>query len=492
MDKPGDVFDRHQEWADLADFVSGPSVTSIGVVHGRRRQGKSWLLRRTVRATGGIYTMALQGDRVSALDRFGDAVARASGLPKVRIRPDDWGQALTAAGQVLTRTGHQVLVIDELPYLLTHSPELPSVIQAFYDDTTNDPQAPPLKILLCGSAISIMESLLSGGSPLRGRATLDMRIQPFDFRTAAAFWEIADPDVAFHVHAILGGTPGYRSLVQRDPPETLTGLSQWLASTVLNPASALFTEDDYLLRENPRIQDRSVYYAILGAVATGHGTPTKIGGAIGRDRTALAHPLDVLVSAGFLTSSRDVRKQRGAVYRIVDPIVRFHQLITRRRLSQLEERRADQAWSDARPTFQSQILGPHFEDLSRRWVRRHADPATTGGQVGEVGYTVVADRSSRAGHEVDVVALAAGERLGRKDSRIIAIGEAKASDRPRTWSDLVRLERIRNLLVADGSDCADARLLLFGRSGFTPDLHGAAATRADVELIDLDRLYNGT
>jgi len=53
-----------------------------------------------------------------------------------------------------------------------------------------------------------------------------------------------------------------------------------------------------------------------------------------------------------------------------------------------------------------------------------------------------------------------------------------------------RLDRLRGLLVAR-ADVSRTRLLLFGRSGFAPDLLAAAQTRSNVELIDLERLYEG-
>lgn len=489
MERPSDLFDRTREWNDLREFLAGDAPIRIGIVYGRRRQGKSWLLRRVVRAAGGIYSMALEQDRVSALARLGSTLAEASGLPDARLDLSNWEEALRTARSILGRRGQRLLVLDEYPYLLEHSPELSSVLQVFHDDLRNEGEGPPLRLILCGSALSVMENLLGGNSPLRGRTQLEMRVRPFDFRTAGAFWDATDPDVAFHIHAVLGGTAGYRDLVQEAPPAVLSDFPGWLSRTVLNPSSALFTEADYLLREDPRIRDRALYHAILAAVSQGRTTPTGIGGSVGRDRTALAHPLEILTTSGFLQASQDLRKQRGVALRIADPIVRFHQLITRPRLSQFEERRFEAAWQASVATFRSQVLGPHFEELAREWVLRFAEEELLGGRVGEVGFTVIPDRKQRRTREIDVLALASGERRGLRSSRVLCIGEAKSSDRPRTVADLERLERIRSLLKEDGADCDGAHLLLFGRSGFVRALEARARTSPDVVLVDLARLY---
>src|SRR5665647_3170263 len=46
-------------------------------------------------------------------------------------------------------------VIDELPYLLAHSPELQSVIQLAVDER-RESSSPPSRLILCGSALATM------------------------------------------------------------------------------------------------------------------------------------------------------------------------------------------------------------------------------------------------------------------------------------------------------------------------------------------------
>ncbi|MEV0268621.1 hypothetical protein AB0H43_07585 [Hamadaea sp. NPDC050747] len=73
-----------------------------------------------------------------------------------------------------------------------------------------------------------MGGLLSGQSPLRGRAGLELVIQPFRYRQAAAFWGLDDPRLALLVHWVLGGTPAYRyEFTQGDAPESLADFDSW-------------------------------------------------------------------------------------------------------------------------------------------------------------------------------------------------------------------------------------------------------------------------
>ena len=61
MSKPDRVFDRDREWSGLASFASNPVRGALlGVVSGRRRQGKSFLLEALTSVTGGLYFPSLE------------------------------------------------------------------------------------------------------------------------------------------------------------------------------------------------------------------------------------------------------------------------------------------------------------------------------------------------------------------------------------------------------------------------------------------------
>ena len=81
LEKPADVFDRESQWADLADFVLSPLPgLRIAVVYGRRRQGKSYLLRRLADGAGGLYHLATEQAEAVSLRRFGESLATWAGL----------------------------------------------------------------------------------------------------------------------------------------------------------------------------------------------------------------------------------------------------------------------------------------------------------------------------------------------------------------------------------------------------------------------------
>jgi len=488
MDRPTELFAREQEWSDLTSFIEQPGPgTQLALVRGRRRQGKSYLLRRLAAAADGFYYQAVEEEKSQALDGFGAALGKYLDVPGGRLAIDSWEDALAALGDLPPKNGNAVVVIDEFPYLMSHSPELPSLLQRFIDRTRDSDRA--LRLILCGSALSVMAGLLEGTQALRGRASTDVVVRTFDYRTSAEFWGITNPTAAFLVHSVVGGTPGYRDLLPATPPKRAEDFAKWLAAGPLSPASALFREDDYLLTEERSLSDRALYHSVVAAIASGNTNQAAVAQALGREQRSVQHPLRALEDAGFVVATDDALRSRRPIYRIADPIVRFHHVVTRRDLARFEDRRTAEAWEDAQPRFRTHVLGPHFENLAREFIFRFASPGTVGGQVASVGPAVVNDTAQRTQHEVDVVALA---REQNGSSRVLAIGEAKHTTSKRTLSDLTRLEELRELIAKKHPTATTGNLLLFSGTGFESNLKTAASKRDDVELIDIDRLYNGT
>lgn len=498
LPKPVDVFDRDTEWDGLAEFAASdlPGLR-IAVVYGRRRQGKSYLLRRLAEAGGGLYHLATEQTEAISLRRFSEALTGWLRLGSA-LTFEGWESALTSAGELMTRhaeaTGAQpLLIIDEFPYLIRESPGLPSIVQALYDAAGPGASSGgqlPLRIVLCGSAISVMSDLLSGTKALRGRGALELRVAPFEYRDARAYWGIGDTEAAFLHNALIGGTPGYRELVSTPAvPEQPSRIGRWVARNVLRPSMPLFDEASRVVHEDPRIRDTAVYGSLMAAIASGESSPAKIGGLLGRQSSSLSYQLGMLESAGFIHREQDLLFDRRPVIRVADPLVRFHHLVIEPYLADLEAGRAERVWGEVTHTVASKILGPHLEALARAWVAHYARDEV-GLHVGATGQTTVPCREHKTGHEVDILALRRGVRPRTPKSGIAFLGEAKARDSRPGIGELERLEHIRRLLALGGHDADDAVLGLFSTRGFTDELRAEADRRGErLLLAGLDRLY---
>src|SRR5690348_5290622 len=94
--KPARIFDRDRDWRALVAYAENPQPEAmLGVISGRRRQGKTYLLTALAEATGGFYFEAEEAAGAEALRMLGRAIGEFSGAPG-DLRLDDWDDALTA------------------------------------------------------------------------------------------------------------------------------------------------------------------------------------------------------------------------------------------------------------------------------------------------------------------------------------------------------------------------------------------------------------
>lgn len=383
----------------------------------------------------------------------------------------------------------RVAVLDEFPFLAKASPSLPSIIQRALDPAAQHGNT-PVRLLLCGSAVSFMGKLLSGSAPLRGRAGLELIVRTLDYRLAAEFWGISDTRTAVLANAIVGGTPAYRrEFVEDDTPAGPADFDAWVIRTVLNPARPLFREARNLLAEEPELHDTALYHSVLAAIAAGNNSRGGIADYLGRKATDLAHPLGVLEDVGLIVHEPDAFRRNRSFYRIAEPLVTFYHAVMRPAWGDLERPgRGAAVWERARTTFRSKVMGPHFETICREWARWHAAADTFGGTASRVASGVVNDVDAKQTHEVDVAVF--GRDTSDRET-LLAIGEAKWND-PIGVSQLRRLEHIRALVRArENAQADDTRLLLFSGVGFSDELRQVAAKDPTVQLVDLERLYHG-
>lgn len=474
MQKPAGVFARDTEWANLARFAA--TVTDyprLGVVSGRRRQGKTFLIEALAEMTGGLYFGATEATETESLALFATALGNHLGQASPP-RFDSWDEAVRFLFALDPASGP--FVIDEFPYLSKVSPALPSILQREIDRAASAQRG--INLLLCGSAMSVMGRLLSGSAPLRGRANLEMVVRPFEYWLARKFWGIEDPRTAVLVHSIVGGTPAYRRFVGSDIPRSRDDFDDWVLRTVMNPVSPLFREARYLLEEELDVRDSALYHSVLAAVAAGNSTRGGIANYVGRKSTDIGHHLTVLEDSGLLRSRPDIFRAGRALYQVAEPLVTFYQVVMRSQWGLLESGRAETVWKAARTRYSSQVLGPHFEQLCREFAL-WAPVELFGELPGEIGAGVVADRSRRSQIEVDVVVMAAALPGQRK--KILSLGEVK-------WGDVMgrrhveRLERARELLSRN-YDTAETVLACYSGAGFEKDLD------PKVLRIGLDELY---
>lgn len=478
---------RDAEYRILSQFVKSdaPNAT-LGILWGRRRIGKTALLRHLTASHNGFYHQAIRGSSSEALGALADDLSAFLKLP-APLALSNWPQAIeTLLG--LASEKPMPIVLDEFPYLLEHSPGLDSIIQRVLEVQAQSDSQKKARLILCGSSIGVMSKLRTGTAPLRGRSGLDLKLSPFDFRNARVFHGLEDLPAAVATFSVIGGVAAYaREMTGNDLPKNLADFNRWIMERVLSPGQPLLGEMDLLLSEDPetaRSRKINLYHSTLAAVANGHHTWSSITKYVGISGSSLQSIMDTLIASDLVTRLADPLKANRALYTPADPFLRFHYALIRRNPNiGRTTGNAANTWTRLEPTFRSLVLGPCFEWMAREWTAQFAPESVLHGTADLVGSSAITG-PDRTEMELDIVATTDGADLKAEERTVLAIGEAKVSKRL-SVSHLRRLETARALL---GERASQSKLFLFG-TDFEPTLLEQASSRHDVELIDLVRLY---
>lgn len=479
IDKPITVFNREREWSDLSRFISS-TTARLGIVYGRRRLGKTHLVEHLAIATNGLYFCAAQQPAAANLADLSTAVSEWLSGPRP-IRYASWDEALDHLLHLPRRATPSVIVFDEVGYLVDQMPSFPSLLQRALDRRPR----PTQRLLLAGSTQSVMRKLTASGQPLRGRANLELVLEPFGFRDASSFWGVSSGRLAVLLWSVVGGTPGYRELCDDDAPQSERSFPAWISRYVLSSSAALHREGRVVVMEEAALNDTAMHWAVLSAITAGATTRSAVAKALGRPSTALGNSLAVLIASGLIAREEDPLHRRRSSYRVDEPIVTTWKEIVEpieRRLLRSDPQRL---FDDLEAPLHARVVAPAFEQLTRDWAMRHATETTLGGPVTTVGSSMLGrGGDSPNGAQIDLVAIDR-DAAGRQTVR--AIGEAKHRNRPIDMTAIAKLEALRTRL---GSPCA--KLLLACDAGFDRDVVRLDRHRTDIELIDADRLLHGS
>ena len=437
-------YNRTEELDALADAFDA-SGSDLVVVYGRRRVGKTELLKAFCNDQPHVYFLAAQEAERRQREKFTEQVAThfEDRVPRI----NGWDEAFTYLGEKL-QTEQTVVVIDEFPYLVDENDSIPSYLQAFVDEQLDGTDS---MLILCGSSVSTMESeVLGHESPLYGRRTAQFDVRPFSFEQAREVITYGIGD-AVRSYAVTGGTPMYLTLFDYD-----VSLAANIRSRILSPSAVLYNEPEFLLRTELRTPAR--YMSILEAVALGHTTPNEVSGATGIDSGPLSKYLQTLRRLRLLEREVPVTasgtKSKRSRYRVADEFLRFWFRYVEPNRSGIEEAPDVVYRGTIAPDLPTHVATT-FEDVCREalWAgirRGDVDPYS---ELGRWWY---------GEHEVDIVGLAPN------DDRLL-LAECKWTSDP-VGRSLVERLRAKADHVRWGPGDRMERFALFSKSGFVDGL----------------------
>jgi hypothetical protein len=392
--------------------------SGLGIVFGRRRVGKTWLLakfsedRRVIRHTARGRSLSEELRLISAVAEPLLNLPRRSLVDRPFVSWDDMFEVLADASV----SSSLLLVLDEFHELIGTNPELEEELRAVWDrvgvENTN------LKFLVCGSSVRVMESLQEHGRAMFGRADLRLRVLPFKPHEAALMLPNATPSERATAWGICGGIPRYLAMWDdahtfRHNVDRLICNEQGL---LLSEGELVLSDEDIVGHRGERLPER-----VLRAVAAGNTTFSSISSAL--ESSLPTRVLKDLVEARLLEKVTPVtergRSTKLTNYRIADNFLAFWLKCVEPYRSQIEQGLGSTVAQVIITSFDD-YMGPRYESAFRDYLRRLAATGGLHPETTDVGEWWRAQGASNDDPcQLDAVILAGRKRVP------VAVGESK-------------------------------------------------------------------
>lgn len=365
------------------DHVAKLPNGGTAVIWGRRRVGKTRLLLEWANKHRGVYYTADES-AVSLQKRY-FAMALDRVLPGFSaVEYPDWTTLFSRLAKEAIFAGWKgPLVIDELPYLIETSPELPSILQRFLD---TDAKRAKLVVALCGSSQRMMQgAILDASAPLYGRADEIIKMGPISAGYIGEALDLQNAKDQIEAYAVWGGVPKYWELVKNYGGS----LIECIDNLVLDPMGPLNDEPNRLLQEE--IPTAVSLRPILDAIGLGAHRLSEIAARTAHPATSLTRPIQRLLELDLVKREIPFGSQENhskrTLYKIHDPFVKFWFDIVASRRSTFAQTTSvnrkkwlklnmhyffSNAWEElcrqAVPLITQDWIGkPHFGQASRYW-----------------------------------------------------------------------------------------------------------------------------
>jgi len=316
---------RKEECEELRRRLQSP-VSEFVVIYGRRRIGKTYLVRRFFADKYSFSYVGIRGvTQQQQLAGFATALRDYGGVPSM-LQLNDWFQAFDALRHLLERQRSKkkkVVFIDEMPWMDRQKSTFVSALEHFWNGWAA--YRGDILLIACGSATSwIADKLIYNTGGLHNRVTSLIYLRPFTLNEAEQYLHAHDCHwdrlQMAQCYMALGGVPWYLSMLR--PEESL---AQNIDRLCFHKNAALRTEFDELYQSLFRSPEP--YIGVVRALAERRSGMTRqdISQRTGMTGKGLTRVLTDLERCDFLLGySRFGGKRNGVVFRLSDFYTLFY------------------------------------------------------------------------------------------------------------------------------------------------------------------------
>ncbi|AEM79357.1 AAA family ATPase [Thermoanaerobacter wiegelii] len=433
------------------------------VMYGRRRVGKTTLLTEFCKDKPSIFFVAEEYNDKIALESFSDKILSYFGLGGLVSRFESWEKAFLFLAQQ-AKDKRLVVVIDEFPYIVNSNKSIPSLLQNLIDHHLKDTK---LFLIICGSSVSFIEKeILSYKSPLYGRRTAQLIVEPFNFFESRKFFPNYDFENQVIAYGVLGGIPQYLNNF-----DSTKDVYENIKTKILDKASYLYEEPKLLLRQE--VREPSLYNSIIEAIASGSSKLNEISTKVGVDTDKCSKYISTLIDLKILEKITPVElkdKSRKSIYKIKDNFFRFWYRFVFTNKALIEQGLIDEVLENKIKPFMNEFIGEVYEEICIDYLKILNKNKKLPFIFEKIGKWWGNNPYKKREEEIDIVAL---------DKNNIMFGECKWQNRK------VDMGVLKGLIEKSALfNYQNKYYILFSKSGFTDDVINFAKNNSNVFLIE--------
>jgi len=424
------------------------------VMYGRRRVGKTTLLKEYISAKPYIYFLVTLESLPIVIQRFQNMVAdflKDEFLKDIELKSFEQIFSYLAKQKLSSKI---VVVIDEFQYLGKLDKSIPSQFQYIVDEILKSKN---IHLVLCGSIISMMyEQTLSYNSPLYGRRTSSIKLDALSFEYLSAFFPTKSEIELIELYTVLYGVPKYLELFRESDT-----IFEAIEKNILDKNAFLYEEPRFILQNE--VNEPMTYFTILETIANGEHKLGNIAGKLNKNVQNITSFISKLIELEIIYKEVPVteklpNKSKKGLYFIKDNFFRFWFSYVLPYKSQLELGNTNYAMVKIKENF-SGFVAKVYEDLAVEYTLKNYPLLKAG-------------RWWSKDEEIDVVGVS---------ETFMLVGECKYSNKKVGTDVLAQLEEKSKKIELK---LPIKHYLLFSKSGFTQDLLEIEKKREDVVLVD--------
>lgn len=399
------VFWGRKEYKKQLDDFFSYEGQNVALVYGRRRVGKTQLIKHCVSSLKipSLYYECKETSEDNNVKSLAEIVSDSLGFPLL---------SFSSIEQILDFVFKQalgkdvVLILDEYPYLSKVVKGLDSIVQSLVDKYRDDSH---LHLILCGSYVDTMKSLVEKQNPLYGRFDLVIDLKPMNYYESSLFYKGFSDEDKVRLYSVFGGIPHYNRLV-----DAKKSVKDNIISLIASPSSRLETEVTMYLKSE--IQKMNNAYEVFETLARGY---VRFADILSQSKVSssptLADVLEKLIKMNVVKKVNpinDENNKKKAGYYVCDQLTLFYFKYIYRNLSRLTVMDSDVFYNRfIAEDFEKNYVPRAFEEVCRQFLIMKNRRAELNDDFEKIGKYYYDDVKNHTNGEFDIVTENNGEYI---------------------------------------------------------------------------------